>query len=239
MNKHTIIITILFLGSASILMTGCISIRTYEEKMKACRQLQGEFADLEDDAASLRDQNRSLDAARRDADFEKKQLQDEIAAQNEEIQNIRGTYDQLINELKDDIAVGAVAVSRSGEELKIVMEEQILFESGRSGIQKMGKDVLTRIGKILRSAQGHMIHVEGHTDDVPIKGRLTYRYPSNWELSASRAGSVIRQLIEEGGVDPEKIILVGYSQYRPVATNKTPEGREKNRRVEITLHPIL
>jgi chemotaxis protein MotB len=80
------------------------------------------------------------------------------------------------------------------------------------------------------------VQVQGHTDDVPISGRLAERFPSNWELSAARAVNVAR-FLQERGVDPTLLSATGYSEYRPRAGNDTPEGRQQNRRIEILLGP--
>jgi chemotaxis protein MotB len=87
--------------------------------------------------------------------------------------------------------------------------------------------------------EGYLIDVEGHTDDVPIR---TARFPSNWELSASRASSVVRYFIEQG-IKPSRLKAAGYADTKPKLPNKDifdegiPENREKNRRVSLRLHP--
>ena len=76
------------------------------------------------------------------------------------------------------------------------------------------------------------MRVEGHTDNLPIN---TPRFPSNWELSTARATSVIRYLIEEENLDPERLSAAGYGEYRPIDANDTPEGRARNRRVDLVI----
>jgi chemotaxis protein MotB len=76
--------------------------------------------------------------------------------------------------------------------------------------------------------------VVGHTDNVPITGGLQKVFASNWELSAARATTVVR-FLQEAGIAPERLIATGRAEYAPVAPNDTPEGRQKNRRIEITL----
>jgi len=80
------------------------------------------------------------------------------------------------------------------------------------------------------------IRIEGHTDNVPITGSLAQRYPTNWELSAARAINVARYL-QKQAVDPGGLSAIAFGEFRPVADNGTPEGREKNRRIEIVLVP--
>ncbi|HSH70991.1 MAG TPA: OmpA family protein, partial [Deferrisomatales bacterium] len=80
--------------------------------------------------------------------------------------------------------------------------------------------------------------VEGHTDDVPIRGVLAQRFPTNWELSAARALSVVRFLQEVGGVDPARLAAAGYGEYRPAVPNDSAENRARNRRIELKLVPL-
>jgi chemotaxis protein MotB len=78
------------------------------------------------------------------------------------------------------------------------------------------------------------LRVEGHTDSIPIIGKLTEKYPTNWELSTARSSAVVRYLIELGA-PKEKLAAVGYADARPIASNSTVEGRAKNRRVEFII----
>ncbi|MDC4226214.1 MAG: OmpA family protein [Candidatus Manganitrophus sp.] len=89
---------------------------------------------------------------------------------------------------------------------------------------------------ILKNVKENSIRIEGHTDNVPIGSKLAGKFPSNWELSASRATQVVRYL-SELGVSPENLSAVGLAEYQPVAPNDTPEGKQRNRRIEIVLYP--
>ena len=123
--------------------------------------------------------------------------------------------------------VATIEVTGPGEVL-IRMGDEVLFDPGESGLKPQALRVLAGIAN---SVQGktESVYVEGHTDNVPIS---TTEFRSNWELSAARALSVVR-LLEEAGVSPEQLAAVGHSQYIPLAPNDTPEGRAKNRRVEL------
>ncbi len=123
--------------------------------------------------------------------------------------------------------LASVEVTGTGEVL-IRMGDEVLFDPGESELMPRALRVLAGIAN---SVQGktESVYVEGHTDNVPIS---TPEFPSNWELSTARALSVVR-LLEEAGVPPEQLAAVGHSQYIPLAPNDTPEGRAKNRRVEL------
>ncbi len=106
----------------------------------------------------------------------------------------------------------------------------VMFEPAGTAIQPQSHDMLDTLADFLGEQQGE-VRVEGHSDSTPIR---TSRFPSNWELSAARSGSVARYF-QGRGVAPDRIAATGYGEYRPIADNATAEGRQKNRRVEVFL----
>lgn len=130
-----------------------------------------------------------------------------------------------LDQLGDDIDV---VVNESTVSFRISSE--ILFSSGQADLSLAGLAVLKRLVPVLNSSN-HRIAVEGHTDSVPVRSG---RYPSNWELSGSRAGGVVRYL-EANGVASERLRAVGYADTRPLGDNATAEGRASNRRVELIM----
>ncbi|MEE9165409.1 MAG: OmpA family protein, partial [Nitrospinota bacterium] len=90
----------------------------------------------------------------------------------------------------------------------------------------------------LETVKNRQIIIKGHTDNVPIGKKIKEEFPSNWELSALRAINVVHYLHKKVGISPKTLSATGYSKFRPVATNDTPEGRAQNRRIEITLLPL-
>ena len=113
--------------------------------------------------------------------------------------------------------------------LVISMSNSILFDSGSADVKPENIAVLVQIGGVLDNIENY-IRIEGHTDNVPINSAV---YPSNWELSGARAARVVRLLVQESQIDPDKLVAVGYGEYKPVADNTTHEGRAENRRVDI------
>jgi len=221
-----------------VFATGCISIRTYEEKIKACRDLDIKAEAMKDELVLLRNNNRRLKTDARTALQESAKLQQEVQTHAKTVQRIRGTYDQIINDLKENILSGDISVQRRGDNLTIVMEERILFKSGSARLQKRGMNVIDAVANVLKTASDHYIRVEGHTDNVPISGRLAKIYPANWDLAAARASTVIRQLQKNKGIRKENLILAAYAENRPLESNSSEKGRELNRRVEVTLIPF-
>ncbi len=119
----------------------------------------------------------------------------------------------------------------------LTLAAKALFDSGQAEVKPEGRELLRQVAETLKTVSDQEIRIEGHTDNVPIKGRLRTKFPSNLELSTARALNIMRYLIEVGGVPAERMTAVGYADTRPVATNDTPEGRQENRRIEIILLP--
>ncbi|MGM0437053.1 MAG: flagellar motor protein MotB [Bacillota bacterium] len=108
---------------------------------------------------------------------------------------------------------------------------QILFEVGEADIRNKGRDVLDKVATVLKDMPNNVM-IEGHTDNLPID---TDEFPSNWELSTARSTEVIKYFIEDPGIDPERLSAAGYSKYRPIEPNDSPENRALNRRVEVVI----
>jgi chemotaxis protein MotB len=109
--------------------------------------------------------------------------------------------------------------------------DDILFPSGSSELAGYSVTILNGLAEILKELPND-IRIEGHTDNIPISSAV---YPSNWHLSVSRALNTAYYLINNDGLNPEKVSIVGYSEYKPIATNETVEGRASNRRVDIVI----
>jgi chemotaxis protein MotB len=158
-------------------------------------------------------------------------------AKQDEMNRLKSTYDELVNDMKAEIAEGQVQITQLADRLNVTMVDRILFPSGEADISPDGLKVLRRVGNILKGTQGKAIRVEGHTDNVAISPKLKDRFPTNWELSTARASNVVRFLQDSVGIDPTRLRAVGLSQYHPVASNTTARGRSQNRRIEIGLLP--
>jgi chemotaxis protein MotB len=115
------------------------------------------------------------------------------------------------------------------------MENKILFPSGTANLGERGGEVLSKISSALENSEDHTIRVEGHTDNVPLSGKGLFK--NNWELSAARALSVVRELLISQELNPVDIEAVAMGEFHPVADNSTNEGKAENRRIEIYLIP--
>jgi chemotaxis protein MotB len=166
-------------------------------------------------------------------------LEGEKAGVESKVDQLQTTYEALIADLNEQIEKREVTIEAFEKRISVSFVDRILFDFGKETITPEGREVLQKVGGILKGVQGRRIRVIGHTDDIPILPEYRYRFPSNWELSAARAAAVVRQFEKETGLDPRNLEAVGRSFYQPVAGNETAEGRSQNRRVEIIIAPQL
>ena len=197
-----------------------------EEKAR----LQQEQSQL---SASLDEERKRLKAEAE----EKARLEQAHAAKEEEIRRLTKTQEELSQSLKDEIAKGNIKIQQVRDRLTINMVDRVLFDSGRAVIKPAGVKVLKQVGDVLNKITDKQIRIEGHTDNVPISTKLQDKFKTNWELSTARATTVVRYLIDQGGVQPQALSAVGYADTHPIASNESEEGRSSNRRIEIVLYP--
>lgn len=144
--------------------------------------------------------------------------------------NIGGVVDELERTMSTYIDRDLVNVTRGDAWVELEVKSSLLFGSGSARISREALSVLRTVAAILKPLDNR-VYVEGFTDNVPIRSAL---YPSNWELSASRAASVV-QVLARYGVEPGRLSATGYGEYRPIADNDNEEGRNRNRRVVMVL----
>ena len=137
---------------------------------------------------------------------------------------------KLSQSVLPEIDQDLVELRLKDDSVEIELKTSILFSSGSARLVTDAIPILEEVATVLKSFP-NPVQVEGFTDNVPIQ---TLAFPSNWELSASRAASVVH-LFMKYGVRPERMTALGYGEYRPIADNDTPEGRRKNRRVVIVI----
>ena len=138
--------------------------------------------------------------------------------------------------LKSESGEKSGSVRRGENSFTVEVADRILFNSGSARISPKGMKVIERIAGSLKESNGKIIHVEGHTDDVPIRKSPPPRFLTNWELSAARAGNVV-QYLENDGLKPDQLSAAGYSFTRPHVPNLDKASRALNRRVEIIVMP--
>lgn len=149
------------------------------------------------------------------------------AAQREKMRDVAGDIMQALQPL---VAQGKVRLLETGRGVTIEINDSILFALGQARLQGESVSALQAVASVLAQSD-FPITIEGHTDNVPI---ATAQFPSNWELSAMRATTVLR-LFNDAGVGAERLTAIGYGETRPVETNTSPAGRARNRRVSILI----
>ncbi len=167
-----------------------------------------------------------------------KRLDDIVRDKETAIKNMATTYNDLVSKLQSEIQDGQIQITQLQDKLSVNIVEKILFDTGKADVKKEGQNILARVAPIMKELKGQQIRIEGHTDNVSIGKALQKTFPSNWELSTTRATNVVRYLTETLGVDPRIISATGYSEFHPIETNTTEEGKAFNRRIEIVVVPI-
>ncbi|MCG8566297.1 MAG: flagellar motor protein MotB [Desulfobacterales bacterium] len=160
----------------------------------------------------------------------------EEPAESQQIDELGGMIekemDEIVSEVRELVMFnklgGEVSVTKTEDGVVITMSDLLLFDEGGTRLAPKGMDILMKVASVL-SKLAYQVKIKGHTDSSPISSS---QYPSNWELSSARASTVVRILVDNG-VPPRYISAEGYAHYHPVATNDTPQGRARNRRVEI------
>ena len=185
--------------------------------------------------AAMTEMRQEIDRLTDNSSALQQQLDAEREARQARLAEVQSTYDELVGKLEQEIERGEVRISELKGKLTVNVVDKILFDSGKAELKQEGIKVLQQIGDILKSAVDKNIQVEGHTDNVPIRGPLTEKYPSNWELSTARATTVLHFLQDRVNISGERLSAVGYGEYQPVASNSTAEGRAQNRRIQIVL----
>lgn len=152
------------------------------------------------------------------------------ATQKKQKEKMKGVAEDLLKAMDPLVKEGQVKVTQGVHGIAIEINASVLFASGQAALEPGSIKALRAVGGVLAKVPND-IQVEGFTDNTPIN---TAAFPSNWELSAARASSVVR-LLADSGAPTDRLVAVGYGEFRPVDTNGTPEGRARNRRVTVMI----
>jgi chemotaxis protein MotB len=228
--------------AAALAGSGCVSTGEYEKlqanKNQEIDALQKQRVALEQQARELQSQRTATEEQRAVLERQQGDLRAQLAtlaqqkAQLEAAnQQTKSQYDGLVRNLTDEVKKGQLQVRQYKDMLTVEVAEQLFFDSGKAALKDSGKEVLKKVGEALKGYEDKIIRVVGHTDNVPIS---TAQFPSNWELSAARATTVVR-FLQANGIPAERMTASGRGEYSPIAPNDDADGRRKNRRIEITL----
>lgn len=143
-------------------------------------------------------------------------------------------YQALSRRLQTEVGADQVQIAQLEGRLKVTLVNQVLFPEGAWVLSDQGKQTLDKLIPTLTEVKTGPIQVDGFTDNVPIGATMRRTFATNWQLSSARADAVVQYLQSEG-VDPNLLVAAGYGDTHPIAPNTTPQGRAKNRRIEVTI----
>ena len=204
-----------------------------ETNLKKNREL---LAQLEAKEQALAAENERLENLKNELEARSKRVQ--------ELESIIASKDASMKALKEAISKaltdfegkGLTVEQRNGK-VYVSMENKLLFESGSWAVGSQGKKAVQQLGGVLADNPDISILIEGHTDNVPYTG--SGQLSGNWDLSTKRATAIVTILRDNPNIDPQNLTAAGRGEYAPIASNDTPEGRAKNRRIEVILTPKL
>jgi chemotaxis protein MotB len=198
---------------------------------------------LNNDKASLQKENASVQNDLKDLSTSSKMTIADQATRLKNLQNVIQSQKDVMTKLKNSISdalmnykTDELSVYTKDGNVYVSLAEKLLFKSGSDVVDPKGKQALNTLAQVLNNTKDITVMIEGHTDNVPIKTQL---FRDNWDLSTSRATSIVRILTKDNGFDPSRITASGRSQFHPMNANETAEGRAGNRRTEIILSPDL
>jgi chemotaxis protein MotB len=243
---------IVMYGAAILLSAIAVALGTYAwQLISEKRELKSQVAGLEhvgaesrERVAQLVEQNAAEQVRSAQAGGERDELRAALSAATIQLEALRASsaaesaklaeFQDLRAKFQRMIDSGALDISFRRGRMIVEMPAAVLFDSGSAELSDAGRDTVIRVAKILRSVPRHRFLVGGHTDNVPA----VKQYKSNWDLSAARAVRVTETLTSQG-LSPKRLVIAGYSEFDPVASNGSETGRQKNRRIEIILEPYV
>jgi chemotaxis protein MotB len=219
--------------------------KTIDSKAKTISEQEQEIDKLSKDISDL---NKERVKLLNDASSKQSQLTksgQELLTQRKKLEQLQALMDQqkmAIEEIRRKMAnaltgfkSNELTVSTKNGKVYVSLQENLLFPSGSAVVNPKGKEALAKLAEVLNVNPEITVDIEGHTDSIPIRGK----YQDNWDLSLARAASIVRILTIDYKVGPERVVASGHSQYEPIQTNSTAEGRAQNRRTDIILSPKL
>jgi chemotaxis protein MotB len=148
----------------------------------------------------------------------------------------RAWQDRVAQSLLAEVRQQKVTLQDDADSLRIQMAGEAVFRPGQVTIRPQSQATLDKLAELLQALPELHMRVEGHTDSIPVQEAFRTRWPTNWELSAARAASVVRYF-EGKGIAPQRLSVAGYGASRPVTSENTEAGRAQNRRIDLLLLP--
>jgi chemotaxis protein MotB len=228
-SRSRIFRSALVVSAVGILASGCVTKGTYNQLVDERDNLATRLSLLEAERNSLEAQLNAMDA-------EVLILGERLSDQRQALDHAKRTYDQIVEELEEEVSAGQIAVELMRSGVNVRISEEMLFQSGSAEVGESGRGVLGRLGEEHQSIP-YQIVVGGHSDSVPIGGELAAIYPTNWDLAGARAAHVV-SLLQGSGIPGQQLVALSFGDTRPVASNDSPDGRARNRRIEVRIRPV-
>jgi len=221
--------------------------REMAEKAKETKQLLEQLEEVQSDLFAKEDELSKLSLSLETKEEELKLAQENLESRSTrvvELESIINKKDSIVTALKKSIAKALIGLEGEGLTIEkrngkvyVSLEEALLFASGKYEVNSGGVVALNKLANALAYQNDLKILVEGHTDSIPFNSRGLVK--DNWDLSVMRATNVVKVLTQNPDLDPIQLTAAGRSEFMPIASNTTAEGRSVNRRIEIILSPNL
>lgn len=210
------------------------------DKLKvAYNQLEKEYKDLEKNSDSaIKAEIERLNSLKKELDGKSSrvsELEDKLAAQDKNLRKLKESLSKALFEFEGK----GLTVEQKNGKVYVSMENKLLFPSGSWTVSNEGKQAVQQLASVLAKNDDISILIEGHTDNDKVVGNLGGGITNNWDLSTKRATAIVNILEQTGGIDKKNLTAAGRSEYAPLASNNSNEGKAKNRRIEVILTPKL
>lgn len=218
-----------------------------EANVSDTKKISGELQATQESLLKKQDELRTLEANLNDKQKSLDQMKTELQLREQkiaEMQDILKKKDAAVQALKDKVSAAllgfenkGLTITQKNGKVYVSLDESLLFASGKTNVEPKGVEALKKLASVLEQNTDINVMVEGHTDNVPMKGSGDIK--DNWDLSAIRATSIIKIITTNKNIDPKRLTAAGRGEYFPIDPASTAEARKKNRRTEIILTPKL
>jgi chemotaxis protein MotB len=213
------------------------------ELTASVEKLQSDYQELQSQSYKTEEELSAALKAKSKELNDKEQTLEEREQRLSEMQAVIARQDSITNRLNSvlrDALLGfaddELSVEMKNGKVYVSMSDKLLFNSGSAKVEEKGQEAIGALSNVLKKNRDIDVLIEGHTDSIPIK---TSKYQDNWDLSTARASSIVRLMADEHNINEKRLTAAGRGEFQPRASNKTKEGRAKNRRTEIILSPKL
>jgi len=218
------------LGEGPLITSGMTQLNYLDDYLSGSGSSEGDVTDHEGDNTSKPDDNIKNPQTENNLD-------EAYEIIKEKMQEVSGKMYETIEELTQELDLGnyvELSIDPEYRYVQLSMRGSVLYDSGKADIRPDAEPILSKIGEVLKNFDGYIIEIIGHTDNVPVSRNNVFK-DNNW-LSSARALNAAEFLIKNNKLDPKMLKYSGRGEYEPIADNSTPEGRAKNRRIEIRIY---